>query len=125
MLQRITLHLARCREFPAGSIRHGYEIVAPLTPDGHLDAEEWAKERGRCHVRRFWGDDPGEEGRLRHRPGGAGGATWQIDYDPADTADDEVGYRLGSHSFRTGEYVSLRDADGDTNTFKVVSVQAA
>src|SRR5262245_42505775 len=29
-LKRIRLNLARSKEFPAGSARHGYEFVAPL-----------------------------------------------------------------------------------------------
>jgi len=35
--KRIELHLARLKEFPAGSARHGYELVAPLDEDGHID----------------------------------------------------------------------------------------
>jgi hypothetical protein len=31
-LKRIRLHLARSRDFPSGSSRHGYEFVAPLVP---------------------------------------------------------------------------------------------
>src|SRR5688572_12012268 len=36
-LQRIRLHLARSKDFPDGSARHGYEFVAPLGEDGHID----------------------------------------------------------------------------------------
>ena len=60
---------------------------------------------------------------LTHRHGGAGGATWVIDYDKDRADDDEAGYRLGTHTFRTGDYVSIRDADGDLNTFRVVAVR--
>jgi hypothetical protein len=123
MLQRIILHLARTHGFPEGSAQHGYEIMAPLNPEGHLDAEEWQGERSRCWVRRFWNDEPDRYGLLVHRPGGAGGATWIIDYDRAKTDDDEAGYRLDTHTFRAGEYVSIRDADGDLNTFKVIEVR--
>ena len=34
-LQHITLHLARCAEFPQGSDRHGYSFRAPLDARGH------------------------------------------------------------------------------------------
>ena len=36
-LKRIRLHLARSKEFPAGSADHGYEFVAPLDSNGHID----------------------------------------------------------------------------------------
>ena len=54
-LKRIRLQLARSKEFPSGSARHGYEIVAPLDDQGHIDAEEWNRQRAACQVRRFWG----------------------------------------------------------------------
>jgi hypothetical protein len=38
---KIRLELARNAEFPEGSARHGYEFIAPLTPDGHLDPDGW------------------------------------------------------------------------------------
>ncbi len=42
MLRKITLNAARSKEFPDGSIRHGYDFVAPLTGDGHIDVERGA-----------------------------------------------------------------------------------
>jgi hypothetical protein len=123
MLQRILLHLARTHDFPDGSIRHGYEIIAPLDADGRLNGVEWCSKRAQCRVLRFWGGEPDQRGLLVHRSGGAGGATWMIDYDQDRADDDEAGYRLGTHTFRIGEYVSIRDADGDMNTFKVAQVR--
>jgi hypothetical protein len=124
-LSRIILHLARSHDFPQGSDQHGYEIVAPITASGRLDAETWKDVRDRCAVRRFWGAERDRRGLLVHRAGGADGATWLIDYDRSTYADDEAGYRLGSHVFVEGEYVSIRDEDGDLHTFKVVSVRRA
>ena len=74
---------------------------------------------------RFWPGEPDQHGVLVHRPGGAGGATWMIDYDQDRADDDEAGYRLGTHTFQVGDYVSIRDADGDMNTFRVAEVQPA
>ena len=125
MLQRITLNLARTRDFPDGSARHGYEIVAPIDAAGRLDADEWRKERSHCRVRRFWQGEPDQHGQLLHRPGGPGGATWIIDYNRDSTDDDEAGYRLGTHAFQIGDYISIRDAEGELNTFKVVDVRPA
>ena len=39
--KRIRLHLARSKEFPSGSSRHGYEFVVPLDANGHIDATLW------------------------------------------------------------------------------------
>jgi hypothetical protein len=67
--RRIRLELARSKEFPNGSANHGYEFIAPLDPDAHIDALLWQKYRENCRVTRFWGD--GEEiGYLLHKPGG-------------------------------------------------------
>lgn len=119
-LSRVTLTLARCPEHPDGSTGRGYEIVAPLTPDGHLDPALWRETRDRCRVRRFWIGEPGRHGRLVHRAGGEGGATWLIDYEDWTNEDDEAGYHLGTHVFVEGEYVSIRDAGGAVyRTFKV------
>lgn len=123
MLHHITLHLARSKEFPEGSARHGYEITAPLDASGHLDASEWKGKRTQCRVRRFWSGEGDRYGLLTHRPGGAGGATWTIDYDPERTSDDEAGYRLNTHVFAKGEYVSIMDEDEKLHTFQVVEVR--
>jgi hypothetical protein len=123
-LKRIRLDLARSVEFPNGSARHGYEFVAPLDADGHIDTELWRKNREHCRVRRFWGEEE-EVGRVVHKPGGPENARWIFDYDETAEDDDESGYRFGSHRFRPGEYVSIRNADGETHTFVVASVEAA
>ena len=124
-LKRIRLNLARSKEFPQGSTRHGYEFVAPLRPDGRIDAELWRKHRGHCGVRRFWEGEDDEFGRLVHKSGGAEHARWIFDYDETAEDDDEAGYRFGDHAFRNGEYVSIRDENGQMHTFQVVSVEPA
>jgi len=119
--RRIRLDLARSKDFPQGSSRHGYEFVAPLDRDGHIDAELWRKHREHCGVRRFWGGEE-EHGRLVHKPGGGRGR-WIFDYDLAAEDDDEAGYRFDSHAFRPGEYVSICDDRGEMHTFVVASVE--
>ena len=123
--KRIRLELARSKEFPTGSARHGYEFVAPLDDNGHIDPKLWQEHRDHCRVRRFWNDEADEIGRLVHKPGGAEHARWVFDYDPKATDDDESGYRFGTHAFVPGDYVSIRDDDGELHTFQVASVQAA
>jgi hypothetical protein len=123
--KRIRLNLARSKEYPNGSTRHGYEFVAPLDANGHIDAKLWDQHRDHCRVRRFWIGEDDEIGFLVHKPGGAEHARWVFDYDASTTDDDESGYRFGSHSFAPGEYVSISEDDGELHTFKVMSVEAA
>jgi hypothetical protein len=125
VFKRIRLNLARSKEFPTGSERHGYEFVAPLDAGGHIDPELWRTNREHCGVRRFWAGEDDEVGRLVHKPGGPEHARWVFDYDETAEDDDEAGYRFGAHPFRPGEYVSIRDEDGEMHTFQVVSVEAA
>lgn len=117
-LSRIRLELARNPDFPEGSAAHGYNIIAPLDPDGKLDQRAWKKFRQTCRVQRFWKGEEDKIGRLSHKPGGI----WFVDYDPKTDTDDEPGFRFGSHVFRSGEYVSIRENDGVLRTFRVVSV---
>lgn len=119
-LKKIRLNLARTKDYPQGSARHGYEFTAPLDQTGHIDAATWKKERAHCRVRRFWGDEEEEIGHLIHRPGGS----WAFHYDIDGDDDDEAGYRFGTHAFNPGEYVSIKDEDGDLHTFQVVTVQS-
>lgn len=123
-LQRITLTLARSKDHPAGSSRHGYEIVAPLDEDGHLDSALWASTKQACTVRRFWGVEAADLGHLVHR-GGPKGGSWSFHYDIAGDEDDEAGFRFGAHSFNVGDYVSIRDDDGVMHTFIVGVIEPA
>ena len=123
MLYRIMLHLARSRQLPEGSPHHGYEITAPLDAQGRLSHEEWADKRAYCRVRRFWADEGDRPGVLVHRPGGAGGATWMIDYNQDRPGDEEAGYHLHQHHFVEGEYVTIQDDSGKPYTLQVVSVR--
>jgi len=123
--KRIRLNLARSKEFPEGSTRHGYEFVAPLDAKSHIDATLWRQHRDNCRVRRFWEGEDDELGFLVHKPGAPEHSRWVFDYDKTAEFDDESGYRFGSHAFVPGEYVSIRDDDGDLHTFRVVSVEPA
>ena len=118
--KKIRLELARSHDFPEGSNQRGYEFVAPLDGDGHIDAAGWRAGRERCRVRRFWPGEETELGHLVHKPGGA----WAFHYDiHGDEDDDETGFKFDSHAFAPGEYVSIREHDETLQTFRVVSVQ--
>lgn len=122
-LKKIRLELARAEEFPAGSAEHGYEFVAPLDNNARIDAKEWHSQRNRCRVLRFWGDAEHEHGHLVRRTGNA----WAFHYRQEGDidVDDETGYRFADHVFRPGEYVSIREADEQLQTFRVVQVTNA
>ena len=119
-LNRIRLELGRTAEFPEGSPDHGYEFVAPLTKDNHIDGKAWKDVRDRCEVIRFWGRDETETGKLRHV-----GSGWRFDYRAVDDADDEPFFKLDRHSLTLGAYVSITEHDGVQRPFKVVSVTPA
>ncbi|MBL8569270.1 MAG: hypothetical protein JNK84_09300 [Phreatobacter sp.] len=121
---RIRLNLARSPGFPEGSRQHGYEFIAPLGSSGHIDADAWKGHRALCKVRRFWAGEDDLHGLLVRRAGGSRGATWTFDYDPEADDDDEAGFRFGDHAFQIGEYVSIRDDDGEMLTFVVTSTDA-
>ena len=118
-LKTITLTLARDPETPEGRADCGYEFVAPLSEDGHIDVAGWRKHRAQCRVRRFWSNEDDEQGHLIHNRG----RTWAFHYDINGNAeDDEPGYKFDDHVFQQREYASIREHDGRMRTFKVVSV---
>lgn len=121
-LKNIRLELARDPEHPVGSDRHGYEFVAPLSDDGHIDVAEYRTRREECRVWRFWDGEDDEFGHLVHTRGGS----WAFHYDiEGDAEADDAGFRFGEHRFVEGEYVSIREPDGDLHTFQVVAVRSA
>ncbi|MBA4791548.1 MAG: hypothetical protein H2042_17735 [Rhizobiales bacterium] len=116
--REIRLELAREKDHPAGARDFGYTFVAPLAEDGRIEADLWAKHRDACRVVRFRPHAGDEVGHLVRRPGGS----WAFRYDISGTDDDEAGYRFNDERFVIGEYVSVKD-DGETHTFRVVSVE--
>jgi hypothetical protein len=121
-LSRTRLTLARSREFPERSSRHGYDFIAPLDTDGHIDPALWRKYRDYCRVRRFSQGEEDEVGRLVHKPGGTERARWVFDYNADEDDGNEAGYRFGAHKFSPGEYVSISGQDRKLHTFRVVAV---
>ena len=117
-LKTVRLELARCPEFPEGSSEFGYEIVTPLTDDGHIDADGWTANADKCTVRRFWRHEDDENGLLVHTEQG-----WIFDYNPDEEDDDEPLFRLDDHLFQQGEYVSVTEHDGVLRTFQVADVR--
>lgn len=119
-LYEIVLRLARNPDagYPNGDPQRGYRIVAPLTLDGSLDAALWVAVRERCVVLRFSPDVAERaDGWLSHR-----GAQWRFRYDEPEEGPDEPLYRLGSHHFVVGDYVSVNELDGRVLVYRVDDV---
>lgn len=115
-LTRIVLRLGRNPEagFPDGHDEYGYVIQAPLDADGKLDADLWRDKKADCTVRRFHPQEAIADGWLRHR-----GGNWYFWYDEADEGPEEPVFKLGAKELRPGEYVTVREGDGDVLTFRV------
>lgn len=116
MLSTVHLELARCPEFPEGSDRHGYSLTLPLTADGRLDTADWHRVAKLCRFRRFWGDLPEEAGDVQRH-----GHGWTLAFDGEGPLSDEHEpiFRAEAHTFRSGDYVSIRERDGALRTFRV------
>ena len=115
--RHIRILLARETGHPGGDPNEGYDILAPLGPDGRLDAADWKSHQAHCRVRRFSAGAEDRIGRLRRKPGGQ----WYFDYEEGER-DDEIGYHFGEERFVTGEYVSIAHGD-HMHTYMVVRVE--
>src|ERR1051325_10374108 len=107
---RIRLELARSHDFPEGSTRHGYEFTLPLSAEERLDVAAYTRNPQVCTVHRFWEGEGDETGQLIRT--GRGG--WAFSF-RAGEEDDEPIHRLPDHVFRTGEYLSVREPDGESH----------
>jgi len=116
-LMTIRLELGRTREAPEGDPRRGYEFVAPLNRDGHLDGTAWLAEKNNCTVRNFRPGQEDRKGLLRRV-----GRGWRFDYQPGRKDDDEPFFRLDRHVIAPGFYVTVTEEDGVARPFRVVFV---
>lgn len=117
-LHHVHMILARNEEFPDGSSAHGYDLVVPLDSDMKLDPEGWKTHAKECTVRRFWAGEGDQKGLLRHI-----GRGWVIDYDATTREGDEPFFKLDRHEFKSGEYLSVTEEDGEMQTFRIVTVE--
>ena len=116
-LTRVVMRLGRNPDagFPDGDNDQGYVVVAPLDKDGRLDLDLWRANKADCTVDRF-SPAPAEkaDGWLTHR-----GSHWFFHYDEEGEGPDEPVYRLGDHTLRLGDYLTIHEADGDDLTYKI------
>ena len=116
-LKTVRLEMARNPRHPEGDGACGYEIKVPLDPDGHIDIAAFKRDRKGCTVRRFWRNEDDKVGELHHTRHGA----WAFSYEPGEE-DDEPLFRLDSHVLRQGEYVTVREHNGEAVTFRVTRI---
>lgn len=116
-LKLIRLELARTAGYPEGDSNHGYELRAPLTKDGRLDLAGFKTAAQLCTVRHFRPGVDDEHGELIRTKGG----DWAFSYDIGES-DDEPIFRLSTHTFKAGEYVTITEHDGASRVFRVASV---
>ena len=117
-LVSIRLELGRTASHPYGDPHYGYEFVAPLDRDGHLDTEAWRQQKDRCAVRRFRPGESERKGNLCHN-----GKTWLFDYVPERQEDDATLLRLDRHLLEKGLSISITEEDGVQRPFKIVGVR--
>jgi hypothetical protein len=115
-LTRVILRLGRnpAAGYPDGDDEHGYVIHAPLDTNHKLDPALWREKKDQCTVRRFHPNETPADGWLRHR-----GDNWYFWYDEADEGPEEPLIKLGGHELRPGEYITVREGDGEALTFRV------
>jgi hypothetical protein len=117
---RIRLDLARSRDFPDGSARHGYEFVLPLDTEGKLDRAAYDKSPPLATVHRYWAGEGDSHGLIQR----SGRGKWVFSFDPGEGEAEAVPH-LQDHLFRPGEYLGVREPDGSEHTFRVVLVEPA
>ncbi|MGF1606833.1 MAG: hypothetical protein ACFB22_10885 [Rhodothalassiaceae bacterium] len=118
MFHYVRLELGRTKDHPDGSAAHGYILHVPLDADHHIDREAWSAHKKDCRVTRFWPGEPDQHGQLihtRHR-------SWAFSYEPGED-DDEPIFHLEQHRLAPGDYITIRETDGESLPFKVVSAR--
>jgi len=118
-LTRVILRLGRNPHagHPDGADDYGYVIQAPLDANNKLDPVLWREKRDECTVRRFQPNETPADGWLRHR-----GENWYFWYDETEEGPEEPLFKLGGHELRPGEYVTVREGDGDVLTYRVADM---
>mgnify|MGYP001619327543 CR=1 FL=1 len=119
-LKRVLMTMARNPGFPNGDSRYGYEFIAPLTPDGRLDAGAWEAVEAKCTVRHFEPGKDDENGMLVLDED-----RWFFDYNQDFDADDEPLFKLDKHIMLEGEYITVTEHDRKQRAFQIVSVRPA
>jgi hypothetical protein len=117
---RVRFELARSREYPEGSHRHGYEFVLPLDAEGRIDRAAYRKAPELCTVHRFWEGSGDVVGTVAHQSHDR----WMFSFHIGEMEDESIPH-FAQHRFREGEYIAVREIDGGEHTFRIVLVEPA
>jgi len=114
----IRLELARTAGFPEGSPSRAFILRLPLFADGLIDAAEVARNPAMATVKRFWANEPDQQGYVIRA-----GKTWAFSYQIGED-DDEKLFHLEAHPLLEGEYLTLTEPDGAQLPFRVTRVDS-
>lgn len=102
----IRLELARTAEFPEGSPSRAFILRLPLFDDGLIDAAEVERNPAMATVKRFWPNQPDQQGYVVRS-----GAKWAFSYAMGDD-DNETLFHLEAHPLQEHQYVTLTEPNG-------------
>jgi hypothetical protein len=105
---------------PAGSHRHGYEFVLPLSGSGRIDRKAYRKTPELCTVHRFWEGSGDLIGTIHH----TSHDRWMFSFHAGQMEDEPIP-RFAEHVFREGEYMTVRETAGGEHTFRIAPVEPA
>jgi len=122
-MARIELVMAAGPGFPQGSLTHRYNLMVILTPGGMLDEAAWWADPTPWPAERIWpGDRRHGDVQLDAENG------WALRFGPAVGPDTEA-HNAPLHApirsagqFRPGEYVTIREPNGNEYAYRVVNV---
>ncbi len=117
---RVRAELARSKEFPEGSHRHGYEFVLPLDEAGKIDRGTYRRTPELCTVHRFWEGAGDLTGTVQHTTHDR----WMFSFHLGEMEDESIPH-FSEHRFREGEYLGVREIDGAEHTFRIILVEPA
>lgn len=114
----IRLELARTSQFPEGSPSRAFILRLPLNSKGLIDADEVARNPAMATVKRFWPNEPDQQGYVVRS-----GAAWAFSYAIGE-GDDEKLFHLEAHPLQQGDYLTLTEPSGEQLPFRVTRINA-
>lgn len=90
----------------------------PISDDGLIDETEVARNPAMATVKRFWPNEPDQQGYVIRTEG-----NWAFSYAIGEE-DDEALFHLEAHALRQGEYITLTEPNGEQLPFQVTKVSS-
>jgi hypothetical protein len=114
----VRLELARTPAFPEGSPSRAFLLRLPLFADGLIDEVEVHRNPGMATVRRFWPNEPDQQGYVVRTD-----SHWAFSYAIGEDDDEDL-FHLEAHPLRQGDYVTLTEPDGSQLPFQVTRISS-